>query len=250
MGPIHSQAESITRMLRAGQSVVHVVTLLEEMPVQETARTRSPSSEARFGLGAVVVNQVREPLVDEALLEIAAASRTRRGRVRDDLAEVGVRPTARTVSGLLAEAHDHAERVAPRALPQPTTSPPRGCPRSRCPPSRRHRGRAPGRRLADEPSRGGVMATPGRQSARPLDIDALLADPDVGIIVCCGSGGVGKTTTAAALGLRAAEAGRRVVVLTIDPARRLAQSLGLTELDNTSTPVDGVGTRPGGSLTR
>ncbi|MEE3918842.1 ArsA-related P-loop ATPase [Micromonospora sp. BRA006-A] len=53
-------------------------------------------------------------------------------------------------------------------------------------------------------------------------------------MVCCGAGGVGKTTTAAALALRAAERhGRRTVVLTIDPARRLAQSLGLTELDNT-----------------
>jgi anion-transporting ArsA/GET3 family ATPase len=58
--------------------------------------------------------------------------------------------------------------------------------------------------------------------------------------VCCGAGGVGKTTTAAALGLRAAEQGRRVVVLTIDPARRLAQSLGLTELDNTPRAVAGI----------
>ncbi|GAA4400117.1 ArsA family ATPase [Fodinibacter luteus] len=81
-----------------------------------------------------------------------------------------------------------------------------------------------------------------------VDIDALLADSDTDIIVCCGSGGVGKTTTAAALGLRAAEAGRRVVVLTIDPARRLAQSLGLTELDNTPRPVAGVGEASGGSL--
>src|SRR5690606_34674890 len=60
------------------------------------------------------------------------------------------------------------------------------------------------------------------------------------IVVCCGSGGVGKTTTAAALGLRAAERGRTVVVLTVDPARRLAQSMGLTELDNTPRPVPGV----------
>ena len=64
-------------------------------------------------------------------------------------------------------------------------------------------------------------------SAR-LDVDAILADPGVRIVVCCGAGGVGKTTTAAALALRAAERhGRRTVVLTIDPARRLAQSLGL-----------------------
>ncbi|MCX4748093.1 ArsA family ATPase [Kitasatospora sp. NBC_01287] len=73
-----------------------------------------------------------------------------------------------------------------------------------------------------------------------LDIDRLLDDPATRIIVCCGSGGVGKTTTAAALGLRAAERGRRTVVLTIDPARRLAQSMGLTELDNTPRPVKGA----------
>lgn len=73
-----------------------------------------------------------------------------------------------------------------------------------------------------------------------LDIDALLADPRTRTIVCCGSGGVGKTTTAAALGLRAADMGRRVCVLTIDPARRLAQAMGLTELDNTPRPVVGV----------
>jgi len=81
-----------------------------------------------------------------------------------------------------------------------------------------------------------------------LDIDAVLEDPQIRIIVCCGAGGVGKTTTAAALGLRAAESGRRVVVLTIDPARRLAQSLGLTTLDNTPRPVEGIDTTDGGSL--
>jgi anion-transporting ArsA/GET3 family ATPase len=73
-----------------------------------------------------------------------------------------------------------------------------------------------------------------------LDVDALLDDRRTGIIVCCGSGGVGKTTTSAALALRAAERGRKVVVLTIDPARRLAQSLGIQELDNTPRPVSGV----------
>jgi anion-transporting ArsA/GET3 family ATPase len=74
-----------------------------------------------------------------------------------------------------------------------------------------------------------------------FEVDGLLKDPEIKVIVTCGSGGVGKTTTAAALALRAAEQGRRVVVLTIDPARRLAQSLGLVELDNTPRPVAGVG---------
>lgn len=82
----------------------------------------------------------------------------------------------------------------------------------------------------------------------PLDVDPLLDDERTRIVVCCGAGGVGKTTTAAALGVRAAERGRKVVVLTIDPARRLAQSMGLTELDNTPRRVEGVDGASGGEL--
>ncbi|MGN6721557.1 MAG: ArsA family ATPase [Marmoricola sp.] len=77
--------------------------------------------------------------------------------------------------------------------------------------------------------------------AGALDVDALLADPSLRIVVCCGAGGVGKTTTSAALALRAAEQGRKVVVLTIDPARRLAQSMGIEALDNTPREVPDVG---------
>jgi anion-transporting ArsA/GET3 family ATPase len=77
-----------------------------------------------------------------------------------------------------------------------------------------------------------------------LDVDALLDDPATKVIVCCGSGGVGKTTTSAALALRAAERGRRTVVLTIDPAKRLAQALGLAELANEPGLVTGI--EPGG----
>ncbi|NJC69155.1 ArsA family ATPase [Planosporangium thailandense] len=89
----------------------------------------------------------------------------------------------------------------------------------------------------------------GRLRSPQLDVDKLLADPGIRIVVCCGSGGVGKTTTAAALGLRAAERhGRRTVVLTIDPARRLAQSMGLSALDNTPRQVKGVDGDGGGEL--
>ena len=81
-----------------------------------------------------------------------------------------------------------------------------------------------------------------------LDMDRIIDDRRTRIIVCCGSGGVGKTTAAAAIGLRAAERGRQACVLTVDPARRLAQSMGLTSLDNTPRRVDGVDTGSGGSL--
>jgi anion-transporting ArsA/GET3 family ATPase len=107
------------------------------------------------------------------------------------------------------------------------------------------------------PQSGGRKHTNLAVSPPPLDVDRLIDDRRTRVIVCCGSGGVGKTTTAAAIGLRAAERGRHVVVLTVDPARRLAQSMGLTSLDNTPRPVpltergeddqarDGT---PGGSL--
>jgi anion-transporting ArsA/GET3 family ATPase len=85
-------------------------------------------------------------------------------------------------------------------------------------------------------------------AAPALDLDRVIAKRSTRIVVCCGAGGVGKTTTAAALGLRAAEQGRTVVVLTIDPARRLAQSMGLTALDNTPRRVSGVDGSAGGSL--
>jgi anion-transporting ArsA/GET3 family ATPase len=85
-----------------------------------------------------------------------------------------------------------------------------------------------------------VSVETSRPDSPELDIESVITNPDIRIVVCCGAGGVGKTTTAAALALRAAEAGRRTVVLTIDPARRLAQSMGLTELDNTPRPVQGV----------
>jgi anion-transporting ArsA/GET3 family ATPase len=76
-------------------------------------------------------------------------------------------------------------------------------------------------------------------SATPpnLDIGAILADTTTRVVVCCGAGGVGKTTTAAAMALRAAEYGRTVVVLTIDPAKRLAQALGIDDLGNTPQRV-------------
>ncbi len=61
---------------------------------------------------------------------------------------------------------------------------------------------------------------------------------DKTVIVCCGAGGVGKTTTSAALALAAAREGRRALVLTIDPARRLAQALGIPPTGKEPVRID------------
>ncbi len=71
----------------------------------------------------------------------------------------------------------------------------------------------------------------------PTTLAGLVAERAV--IVCCGSGGVGKTTVSATFALAAARAGRRSCVVTVDPARRLADALGVESLPNTPTEVEG-----------
>jgi len=71
----------------------------------------------------------------------------------------------------------------------------------------------------------------------PATIDEVVRERS--IIICCGSGGVGKTTTSAAIALQAARLGRVACVVTIDPARRLANSLGVDELSNSPTRIEG-----------
>jgi anion-transporting ArsA/GET3 family ATPase len=83
-------------------------------------------------------------------------------------------------------------------------------------------------RASDHPN-GGVRT-------QPSFLEPIVAQKRV--IVCCGAGGVGKTTTSAALGLAGALVGRRVLVLTIDPARRLAEAMGLPETSRAPARID------------
>jgi anion-transporting ArsA/GET3 family ATPase len=73
-------------------------------------------------------------------------------------------------------------------------------------------------------------------SSNAAAISALVASRRV--LITVGAGGVGKTTTAAALGVAAARRGKRVLCLTIDPARRLAESLGISEMRTEAVTVD------------
>ena len=76
---------------------------------------------------------------------------------------------------------------------------------------------------------------PALPETTPTVLEPLIRDKRV--IVCCGAGGVGKTTTAAAIGVASAVQGRKALVLTIDPARRLAEAMGIPEASRTPSPV-------------
>jgi anion-transporting ArsA/GET3 family ATPase len=80
---------------------------------------------------------------------------------------------------------------------------------------------------------------------RLFEVGELLADRTVRVVVTCGTGGVGKTSVSAALAVSAAESGRHVVLVTVDPAKRLATALGLEGLGGEPQPVPGI---TGGSL--
>src|SRR3954467_10146927 len=96
------------------------------------------------------------------------------------------------------------------------------------------------------------MPTAKRSTDKPASLEQLLAAKE--IVISCGSGGVGKTTTAAAAGAMAAtHLGGKVLVLTVDPARRLANALGLEQFGNVETRVPAelftaAGVEPRGEL--
>jgi len=111
VGPIFNQAQSIMKLMRSPEAVVHFVTLLEEMPVQETLDGIAEVTESGLRLGGVFVNMVRRPMLDPAGLDAAAAGTLDRAAVAASLATVGI--TSRgVVDALLDEGREHAQRVA------------------------------------------------------------------------------------------------------------------------------------------
>jgi anion-transporting ArsA/GET3 family ATPase len=112
VGPIRNQADSITRLLRSPQTVVHLVTLLEEMPVQETLDALGELAEHELPLGGIVVNAMREPMLRARELTAAAAGRLDRSTVAEGLAAAGLPAGDAVVDSLLSEAAEHGARVA------------------------------------------------------------------------------------------------------------------------------------------
>ena len=256
VGPIRNQADSITRLLHSPLTVVHVVTLLEEMPVQESLDALEELAAHDLPLGGIVVNAVREPVLRAKELTAAAAGKLDRSAIAEGLSR---RRAARRRRRPRRSARRGGRARRPGRPREAGAEPDQGGRTADVPAARAQRRHRPGRAVRARPAAGrpgddvsAARRTPTGRDQRPagpaLDLDAVLDDPATRIIVCCGSGGVGKTTTAAALALRAAEKGRTAVVLTIDPARRLAQSMGLSQLDNTPREVRGVDRSAGGRL--
>lgn len=111
VGPIRNQADSIMTLLRSPRTKVHVVTALEEMPVQETVDAVDELAQLELPLGIAVVNMVRGSTLTPDQLEQAAAGDLDRAEIALDLKEASLRSDDTVVTGLVEDGRDHAERV-------------------------------------------------------------------------------------------------------------------------------------------
>jgi anion-transporting ArsA/GET3 family ATPase len=111
-GPIRGQAEGVVRLLHSGETVIHLATLLEEMPVRETVEAVAELDGADLRPGAVLVNRVRPPRLPARSVTAAADGRVDASRVRTGLASAGLKLPDATLDALVEETVEHAVRVA------------------------------------------------------------------------------------------------------------------------------------------
>ncbi len=110
-GPVHKQAESIMRLLRSPRTAVHFVTVLEEMPVQETLDGIKEIDAIGLPVGSVIVNMVRRTMLGEADLAAAEKGALDRLAITAALKDVKLPADDTVLDGLLTEAAEHAVRV-------------------------------------------------------------------------------------------------------------------------------------------
>ncbi|MEU6662554.1 ArsA-related P-loop ATPase [Streptomyces sp. NPDC046821] len=115
IGPIHNQAQAVMRVLKSPETEVHLVTLLEEMPVQETSDGIAELRAANLPVGRIVVNMVRPAILDDAGLALAQGG-TSRTAIAKSLSSAGLGGARkgglaeRLVTPLLDQAAEYAER--------------------------------------------------------------------------------------------------------------------------------------------
>jgi anion-transporting ArsA/GET3 family ATPase len=111
MGPIRNQADAIMGMLRSDVTQVHLVTLLEEMPVQETLDAVEQLEALDLRIGSIVVNMVRRSPLDDETLALAVKEKLPVAELTRGLRAAGITAGKEMLATLAAEAHDHAVRV-------------------------------------------------------------------------------------------------------------------------------------------
>ncbi len=242
-GPLREQADEVAAMLADHTRCQCVlVTLAEETPVNEVVELAFDLEEdLGLALGPLVVNAC---WADRAGFSMKAADAAKRqGITVPAAARRALDDVARSRRASVERQQRQLVRLDER-LPLPQI----------------HLPRLPTARFAAGgprcPRRGTRDRADGCRNAL-VTIDGSVAAPDIGrvllearLVVTCGPGGVGKTSTAAALALAAANSGRKVIVVTVDPARRLADALGIGEAMESHEPheVAGATTDSAGSL--
>jgi anion-transporting ArsA/GET3 family ATPase len=111
MGPVRNQADSVMKLLQSSKTAVHLVTVLEEMPVQETADGVAELHKTGLPVGAVLVNMVRDPLLPAESLDATAVGNVDVAELGRGLKAAGIDADAELLAALSAEATDHAQRV-------------------------------------------------------------------------------------------------------------------------------------------
>jgi len=114
-GPVHSQSEGVVKLLHSDQTAIHLVTLLEALPVQETLEAIEELAEMQLPIGSVIVNRNIPAYLEPADLAKAAEGHIDADSVREGLAMAGIKLSDGDFAGLLTETIQHATRITARA---------------------------------------------------------------------------------------------------------------------------------------
>jgi anion-transporting ArsA/GET3 family ATPase len=115
-GPIHSQAEGVVRLLHSPDTIVHLVTLLEDMPVTETLEAIDQLRAKGLPVGAIIVNAATQLQLPAESLVAASQRLLDAGELADGLRTAGIDPTPDLLAGLHEQAAEHAIRVLDEQL--------------------------------------------------------------------------------------------------------------------------------------
>src|SRR5215217_7477011 len=115
VGPVRAQSDAVVRLLHSEDTVVHIVTLLEDLPVQETLDAVAELDAADLRPGAVIRNRVRPSRLASRSMTAAAAGRVDEARIRAGLAEAGLDLKPDVIDGLVAETIAHATKARVQA---------------------------------------------------------------------------------------------------------------------------------------